>query len=193
MLTSYLEPYFGSYRWVFLVAIVVAVGCRNGNEISCPAVLESCPTTAPTFGEACTPRGSAAICEYGDDPWYDCDTIAFCDPTLVWHVFPTNLTGLGCPTTLPSECPPTFAELASGQTGCAPSSEGVTCRYPDGTCTCASGGVSCTAPAKAGCPAARPRAGTPCSDPCTTWGSGVCDGQSMQCVCGTWQPIQCGE
>src|SRR3954469_23349822 len=109
MLGSYPESYLGSYRLGFLVVAVVAIGC-GGNEISCPAVLESCPATPPTFGAPCAARGSAAICEYGEDPWYDCDTIAFCDPTLVWHVFETNLSGLGCPTTLPSECPSSFAE-----------------------------------------------------------------------------------
>ena len=60
MLTSYLR----SYRWGFLVAAVVAVGC-GGNEVHCPAVLESCPATPPTFGAPCAARGSAAICEYG--------------------------------------------------------------------------------------------------------------------------------
>src|SRR6266498_2115759 len=133
MLTSHLEPYLGSYRWGFLVAAVATVGCDGGNQISCPAVLESCPATPPTFGAPCAARGSAAICEYGEDPLYDCNTVAFCDPTLVWHVFQTNLGGLGCPTTLPSACPPSFAELAGGQTGCASASEHITCRYPEGT------------------------------------------------------------
>jgi hypothetical protein len=173
------------------VAAAVAVGCSE-NQISCPAVLESCPATPPTFGSPCAARGSAAICEYGDDPWYACDTVAFCDPTLVWHVFPTNLSGLGCPTTLPAECPLSYAELSGGLTGCASPSERIECRYPEGTCYCApNGDVSCTPPAPAGCPTTRPRAGTACSAPCTTWGTGICDGQSMKCVCGTWQPVVC--
>jgi hypothetical protein len=192
MLTSYLESHVGSYRWVFLVAAVVAVGCRGGNEISCPAVLESCPATPPTSGAPCAARGPAAACEYGEDPYYYCDPIAVCDLSMTWYVPQTDASALGCPTTLPSACPPTFAGLASGQTACAPAPERVTCRYPEGTCYCApNGDVSCTAPAAAGCPATRPRAGTACSAPCTTWGSGTCDGQSMKCVCGVWQPVQC--
>lgn len=47
-----------------------------------------------------------------------------------------------------------------------------TVRICEGTCYCApSGDFSCAAPAQAGCPAARPRAGTACSAPCTTWGT----------------------
>src|SRR5450631_221635 len=189
MPTSYLE----FYRWGFLVAAVGVLGCRSGNEIICPAVLEDCPPTLPTYGTPCTERGSAALCEYGDDPWYGCNTVAYCDAQGGWYTVASS--DPDCPTTLSSGCPASFAEAtSSGQSACASAPYGqMTCRYPEGNCRCTVGGLTCTAPAAAGCPATRPQVGTACSAPCTTWGSGVCDGQSMKCLCGTWQPIQCSE
>jgi hypothetical protein len=46
----------------------------------------------------------------------------------------------------------------------------------------------------AGCPATRPRTGTPCSTGpggCASWGPGSCDGASLTCACGVWQPVYC--
>jgi hypothetical protein len=175
------------------VAAVSVLGCHGGNEVTCPAALEACPPALPASGAACTARGSAALCEYGDDPWFDCNTIAYCDSQGGWYTVAPRTPD--CPSTLPSGCPASFAEAASdGQGACASAPDGLlTCRYPEGTCSCTAGGLTCPAPAAAGCPAARPHAGTACSAPCTTWGSGVCDGESMKCVCGTWQPIQCSK
>jgi hypothetical protein len=79
------DPCLRFHGWAFFVAVAGVLGCQNGNEITCPAVLESCPSTAPTNGAPCTPRGSAAICEYGDDPLYACNTIAYCDSPNGWH------------------------------------------------------------------------------------------------------------
>ena len=187
MLTSYL----GFYRWGFFVAAVGFLGCKSGNEVTCPAVLEACPPTLPANGASCTARASAAICEYGDDPWYDCNTVAYCDSQGGWYTIAPSEPD--CPTTLPSGCPASFAEaMSGGQSACASAPSGqLTCRYPEGACSCTAEGLTCSALAAAGCPAARPRAGTGCSAPCTTWGSGICDGESMKCVCGTWQPVQC--
>jgi hypothetical protein len=199
MLTSYLKCAFGFPfgffsrfdRWLFVVAVAGVLGCQNGNEVSCPAVLEGCPPTLPTTGAPCTARGSAAFCEYGDDPWYGCNTLAYCDSQSGWYTIATSQSN--CPSTLPAGCPGSFPEAMSGGQSCASAPYGqLACRYPEGICSCMSAGtVNCTAPAPAGCPSTRPRAGTACSAPCTTWGSGICDGESMKCVCGTWQAVQC--
>ena len=189
MLTSYLRV----YRWVFFVAAVGVLGCQNGNEVFCPPVIESCPPTPPANGAPCTARGSGAFCEYGDDPWYGCDTIAYCDSQGGWYTIAPRETD--CPSTLMSGCAASFAEAMSGGQDCASALYGqLTCRYPEGICSCMSAGtINCTPPAAAGCPTTRPRAGAACSAPCTTWGRGTCDGESMKCVCGTWQTVQCAE
>jgi len=182
------------YRGAFLVVVVAgAGGCHSDNQVSCPAVLEACPATVPTQGAPCTPRGAASLCEYGEDPWFDCNTIAYCDSQGGWYLVAPSEPD--CPTTLPSGCPASFAEARSGgQDACASAPDGqLNCLYPEGYCLCTAAGLTCSAPAAAGCPAARPRAGTACSGPCTIWGRGTCDGQSMKCVCGTWQPVQCGK
>jgi hypothetical protein len=188
-----LNSYLTFYRWGFLVVTVAVLGCRSGNEITCPAVLEACPPTLPTPGTPCTVRGSAALCEYGNDPWYGCNTVAYCDSQGGWYTVASSESD--CPTTLPSGCAGSFAEAMSGGQNCASAPYGqLTCRYPEGTCSCESlGSLSCTPPAAAGCPATRPHVGSACSAPCTTWGEGTCDGESMKCVCGTWQPIECTE
>ncbi len=63
---------------------------------------------------------------------------------------------------LPAGCPTTIAEAQSSGT-CR--SNALSCYYPGGTCTCfvGDGGApwACTVP-EAGCPATRPRLGTPC-------------------------------
>lgn len=175
------------------MAAVGVLGCQNGNEVTCPAVVQSCPPTLPTNGAPCTARGSAAFCEYGDDPWYGCDTVAYCDSQGGWYTIAPRETD--CPSTLASGCAASFAEAMSGGENCASAVYGhLACRYPEGICSCmAAGSVSCTPPAAVDCLATRPRAGAACSAPCTTWGRGTCDGESMKCVCGTWQPIQCTE
>lgn len=178
---------------MFVVAAVGVLGCLNGNEITCPAVIESCPPTLPADGAPCSARGSAAFCEYGDDPWYGCDTIAYCDSQGGWYTLAPREPN--CPSTLPSGCAASFAEAMAGGQDCASALYGqLTCRYPEGICACMSAGtINCTPPAAAGCPATRPRAGAACSAPCTTWGRGTCDGESMKCVCGTWQTVQCAK
>jgi hypothetical protein len=187
-----MTSYLGSYSWVFIVAAVGVLGCRDGNEITCPAVLESCPPTLPTDGAPCTPRGSAAICEYGDDPWYGCDAVAYCDSNGGWH---TVTADPNCPSKLAPGCAASFAEAMSGGQDCASAPFGrLTCRYPEGICSCMSAGsVSCTPPAAVGCPATRPRAGSACTGFCRIWGRGTCDGESMKCVCGTWQSVECSD
>ncbi|HEX3905279.1 MAG TPA: hypothetical protein VH853_20805 [Polyangia bacterium] len=175
------------------MAAAGVLGCQNGNEVTCPALLAACPATLPSMGAPCTARGLAAVCEYGDDPWYGCNTVAYCDSQGGWHTVISSEPD--CPTTMPSGCPASFAEaMSGGQSTCALAPDGeLTCRYPEGACGCTAAGFTCSAPASAGCPATRPHAGTACAAPCMTWGSGICDGQSMKCLCGTWQPIQCTE
>jgi hypothetical protein len=118
---------------------------------------------------------------------------------------------VSCPATL-EPCP---ATVPVAGTGCADRGAAVFCEYGDDPAFGCNMNAYCDPPsgwivqsalpapncpstangalAGAGCPAARPLAGTACSAPCTKWGSGICDGQSMACRCGTWQPVQCTE
>jgi hypothetical protein len=168
-------------------------GVDHGSVGNPDACAMTCPATPPTIGAPCSgiPVGG---CEYGDDPWYGCDTDVFCDPQARWSMVPiNNQAGSSCPTILPSACPSSFIAASSGgQNGCPSASTNLICPYPEGTCSCAPGGTfSCPPTAPVGCPAARPRVGTPCSGACTSWGSGLCDGESLICACGVWQLVVC--
>jgi hypothetical protein len=170
-----------------------ALGCGGtpGRQYTCPAVAVSCPATAPTDGAACAGE-TAGPCEYGDDPLTGCNTIASCSGG-VWYVStPFQPT---CPTVTSVVCPASFAEAQdpTSPPACTSFAGKVICVYPEGPCRCGDGVVDCTVPA-AGCPTIRPRAGTPCSTGpggCAFWGAGSCDGQSMTCACGVWQPVYC--
>jgi hypothetical protein len=180
-----------SFRlWAVLVATAGVVACsgENANQVvSCPAVTLTCPATPPEDGAACA-DGALGTCEYGDDVLWGCDTIASCSMGT-WSVSSTPI-GMTCPSTLDSRCPSSFADAMAG-TSCAPA--GLACLYPEGKCQCGQGAVfTCNVPA-AGCPATRPRIGTPCSGDCPAWGNGGCDGQSMECTCGAWHPIYCAD
>jgi hypothetical protein len=183
----------GSFRWGLLAAVAGAVGCSGGTggQYTCPAMPVSCPATVPTDGAPCAGE-TAGPCEYGDDVLGGCNTAADCYAG-VWSVS-APLT-LNCPTVLSSICPSSFAEAQAptSQPACASYTARSICHYPEGSCTCGGGLVLCTPPA-AGCPATRPRAGTPCSTGpggCAFWGTGSCDGASMTCACGVWQLIYC--
>ncbi|HLK92765.1 MAG TPA: hypothetical protein VKZ18_22925 [Polyangia bacterium] len=182
-------------RWVGLTLVAGALGCGGaiggGSPVSCPVVLESCPPVEPANGAPCLARGDAWYCEYGDDPNLACDMVATCDPTTGWFV--QSLGSGYCPSTLSAGCPASYAEaIAGGSTPCTPGATQFACWYPEGYCGCSEQGtVTCSPPAAAGCPSVRPRAGSACGAPCTVWGRGACDGESMKCVCGTWQPIEC--
>ena len=192
--------YLGSYRGL-LVAVVGAVGCSGGlggpNQVSCRAVTLSCPATVPTDGAPCPAAAQGGSCEYGDDPFFGCDTVATCYAGT-WSVLaPFQPT---CPTTLPAGCPSSFADAqaTNGEVACASLPPGLTCDYPEGRCWCVEGltVLTCTPLAPVGCPAARPLAGTPCSSApgaCTSWGTGSCDGRSMTCACGVWQTVYCSD
>jgi len=191
------DPRLPRRLMVPILMVMGAFGCRGGNEVVCPATPLLCPAALPIGGTPCSGSTPVGGCEYGDDPWYDCDTIATCDPQSGWIVQAT-VDGASCPTRLPPECPPTFAiaQAMAANLSCSKLPTYLTCRYPEGTCGCNQGqsALACSPPAPAGCPAVRPRAGAPCggdAGTCTTWGSGVCDGQSMVCRCGLWQPVFC--
>lgn len=169
-------------------AAFAAIGCHTDGG-QCPETLARCPATVPANGAPCT--GVTAGCEYGDDPQYQCNQLALCG--LEGWVVQSAGGGPSCPTSLPAECPASFAE-ALAPAGCPSSSANETvCRYPEGMCSCqpAQATFTCKSPAGPGCPAARPHAGTPCGPPCTLWGSGTCDGESMKCRCGVWQLVEC--
>ena len=183
----------GAYGWGLLAAAAGALGCAGGGgrQYTCPAVAVSCPAAVPTAGVACTGE-TAGPCEYGDDLLSGCNMIASCygGSWAVTAPFQPN-----CPTVLPSSCPSSFAEAQAptSQPPCASYSGRLICFYPEGSCTCGGGLVLCTAP-PVGCPATRPRVGTPCSTGpggCAHWGTGSCDGASLTCACGVWQPDYC--
>ncbi len=183
---------------VVVAAMATTAGCGGGLPTDrCPAMPVGCPATVPTAGVPCTGPTPAGGCEYGADPFYYCDAIAFCDAQSGgWSVIAPAGSIQGCPTTLAAGCPASFAEAQATALACAPLPAGLVCPYPEGECACGTGYATlvCAALAPPGCPAARPLAGTPCSTApgaCTTWGHGGCDGQSMTCDCGFWRPVVC--
>jgi hypothetical protein len=101
------DPSLPRRLMVPILMVMGAFGCRGGNEVVCPATPLLCPAALPIGGTPCSGSTPVGGCEYGDDPWYDCDTIATCDPQSGWIVQAT-VDGASCPTRLPPECPPTF-------------------------------------------------------------------------------------
>lgn len=141
----------------------------------------ACPVAPPTANTPCS-VSAAATCEYGDAARVGCDTLAQC--TLgVWQLTPPS--DSGC--TNPSACPLTFD--ASPQ-ACASEFR---CDYLEGVCACTTdedGGLSWQcAGSGPGCPAERPRFGTPCT-PGQRCGYGrACSplmGEGMECDCNAW-------
>jgi hypothetical protein len=183
-------------------------------EPACPATPPTCPSLAPSEGMPCVPLSnpllSLFLCEYGDDPVSDCNTVAYCENDSTWHVQSPTDAGL-CPTALPAACPPSFADaldsgLASeaglafleGGTACPTAT--LSCSYSEGTCACESGYLRfiCTSPPGPTCPATRPRYGTPCSSDagsCNERGGQFCNGPWLEaetvCECSSWQPFRC--
>ena len=123
-----------------------------------------------------------------------------CEPDGRWSVQQSLARSGQCPTTLPSNCPATFAIAIAmdGGSACPPAVE---CHYPEGACRCTASGSSvnpyswqCSAPVAPGCPPIRPRLGTAC--PVYPAGSfdaysgascvyAIC-ADSVYCDCGIW-------
>lgn len=78
-------------------------GTVAGGTVAPPKA--TCPSTPPTNGSPCSdPTLDPALqCQYGDDPNFACDTVAFCQQQgqgQTWTVS-TVTTGGVCPTSLP--------------------------------------------------------------------------------------------
>jgi hypothetical protein len=156
----------------------------------------SCPETAPTSGETCTPpigeEYARAHCSWGDDPRPSCRTTALCtvDSWQVTEADPSCDSG-----PLPAACP---SEAPQAGSVCADSSLG--CWYDDGTrCWCSEceGGSqypicqtidppewACAQQAP-GCPNPPAQAGSACSDEGLECGLD-CE-QQITCQDGRWQ------
>ena len=170
-----------------LLTAAVAPGCNQSPY--CPA--SACPATMPAVGSPCSGFSPVGGCEYGDDPWHACNTILVCYGGPAWSLKPSDGS---CPGLVPAECPATLADARAVSMCSSGQTDHPTCRYPDGVCNCTTGpAFTCSPPPGAGCPATRPRSGTPCSGSCPTWGTGQCDGESMVCGCGVWQLAECTE
>jgi hypothetical protein len=170
-------------------ALAGLAGCRT--NIYCPDSLGACPATVPDNGAPCTGSSPIGGCEYGDDPWRACNMVAICAGSSGWNVQPEH--DPSCPTMLGGSCPATLSDAQATPTCSGGPMDNPTCRYPEGVCDClpGQGPFSCTPPAQPGCPATRPRSGAPCSGQCKSWGSGLCDNESMICACGVWQLVEC--
>ena len=170
-----------------------------------------CPAAVPADGEPCMgPPGTTLACEYGGNTYTRCTTFAICaadeaNPAFRWIV---GRPDPGCGIQ-PQRCAATF-DAVKVDSPCTQLD--ITCDYPEGACgcvSCASDGGSPGAwqcrrwsEAGAGCPARRPRAGTPCpvDDVICSWNqccSGLSLGEDQQCQLGSWEPFanggcQCG-
>jgi hypothetical protein len=159
------------------------------------AAVDACPAAQPEAKSACSTEGLA--CEYGDDIRPSCRPRAECTGG-VWNVLQAKCPALsgpgenGCPTTT----------TATGE--CSP--DGLTCDLGKGeSCVCGScvGGPcslmphwGCSSPPAAGCPAAAPLLGSPCTidgQSCVYGTCGAATSAGRVCAGGLWkdQPIAC--
>jgi MYXO-CTERM domain-containing protein len=155
----------------------------------------TCPATLPEAGSPCTPLNLA--CEYADDSFGRCGTIARC-AVAQWKL--TN-SPADCHSN-PLECP--LPNTLQSGAKCPLSNLGDVCLYDGGACGCApcttisgdSTQWTCVSnPFK--CPLQRPPIGSPCAnegqecdwDACC---SGVSVGPSERCTNGVWQPFVSG-
>jgi hypothetical protein len=183
-----------------------ATGFDGGQNDGSPG--GGCPSATPANGALCSvPRLS---CEYGGvGEHLLCSTIAECVPTssgvYAWLVGAPAADCISSPANNPLGCPPSFATLPNG--AACPREAVSQCVYDQGVCGCgpcaADGGApaqqwTCVAwPTPNGCPAARPRIGTPCAPEGKSCLYGtmcqVNDGEpSLLCKNGVWtvEPIE---
>lgn len=153
-----------------------------------------CPLTKPSTGDPCSIDYSQ--CEYGDDLFYDCNTIAVCEQGA-WSVIEGSTSSICSKTYVnPPDCPKTSDAVPVG----SDCSTFQTCLYLDDPhprlCTCSPDGMGdetvwgCYEP-QAGCPASpnRPRLGTPCSTEDLECDYGSCvNYTNVLCQFGSWGP-----
>ncbi len=170
----------------------------DGAKADAQPLSPDCPTAQPSDGASCSHDGLS--CEYGSDPRYTCNWLATCS-SGTWSVSTSNDAYCPTPATNPSACPATYG---AAQQGSACTAVDVPCSYAEGWCSCVfvggppipdGGGPDsiwmCGGSLSAGCPASRPRIGTPCTAsgvmcayaPCNTP-----DGLAVACdpSTGTW-------
>jgi hypothetical protein len=133
-------------------------------DAGCPFVGFSCPVTPPDAGAPCSgPSEPWQGCEYGDDPDPYFNSFATC-VLGSWNVPPAKDASAFPP--VPAGCPATLA-AALASASCDPDAAApgtiLACYYPGGACICGPP-WSCTVAAD-GCPAPRPRIGSPCTPP----------------------------
>ena len=158
-------------------------GTDGSNDAPAPS---PCPASVPDAGGACDRNG--LVCGYGDDPRWDCRTIATCNGT--WSVAAD-----ACPPLPPATCPATLSD-ASGK-DCA--TKDTFCSYDGLACQCTncveypiehcSGPLTwrCDAPnTDPGCPAAIPNVGIGCASEGKQCTYGCENGHSRTCSDGVW-------
>jgi hypothetical protein len=134
----------------------------------------ACPSAIPANGAACTPQGLS--CEYGGvGDHLLCSTIAVCQQNsggaMVWFVSPPAAGCIASPADNPLGCPPSFTTIPTGAS--CPREPARQCVFAEGVCGCTPCASStgtmtnewlCESwPTPSGCPAARPRLGTACT------------------------------
>lgn len=161
-----------------------------------------CLATTPSDGSMCGPQG--LVCEYGTATVQACDTIASCNGGR-WQVTAPGPGGLLCMGGGVGECPSSLSAVQVGS-HCTPLA--LVCDYPQGRCACdvRTGAPVTDASAQAtwicpspgpGCPAPRPRLGTPCTTEGLACDYGTCaipGATAERCTGGIWvqTPTQCG-
>jgi hypothetical protein len=173
------------------------------------ALVGACPAARPMWGVSCD-AVAGVICEYGDDPDWGCNDLAYCSPPetctsaaacarFAWA--PLDESPPRCPSPALVSGPDCPASHADAVRGGACSKEGEVCVYAEGLCACSSalGGWACATPA-APCPPIRPRVGSACSVSDLLCDYGVCPGypddEVFECsgpttngkVSGFWSP-----
>jgi hypothetical protein len=159
-----------------------------------------CPSQPPSAGATCSKEGLQ--CEYGGDPRWVCNGIATCSQGA-WSVVKGSNDDCPTPPANPPPCPSTFEEA---QNAGACTDTGTICNYSTSSatrfCSCFTfggpvqldgGGATweCGQAYDPSCPTARPRVGSPCTQPDTYCAYDVCgepSGLSVQCDgdTGTW-------
>ncbi len=180
-------------------------GSSSGGSTSSSSgtLVSRCPASPPSSGSACANAGLE--CEYGTDVNLQCNTVARCSESRVWQVDVPQTSG--CPTPPPGlSCPASYADVKSNDP-C--SSQGTSCAYPQGTCTCEiycgpqypAGRVcdagtpttwQCTGTGDPQCPVIRPHLGTACTQEGQMCAYGDCNGPQLKCVASAWKQQMVG-
>jgi hypothetical protein len=195
-------------RFIHAPGTRVRDGAGGGsNQQSGGAYDSRCPSSPPANGAGCDVSMGPLQCEYGGDALGRGTTIAYCASDTAPY---TSFQWLTISSTVAANPPQCATSFAAAQQASCPVGGAIACDYDEGRCACvcqgttlswqcrsrsdveSSGTDPSTGPAPA-CPAARPLAGTRCSDEgqqCAY--SASCGetllsfGSNMQCMHGYW-------